>query len=188
MLDEEHRAGGMPEAGAGAQPALVAELAPVLGLARVGNGVALLAVASSIAALVTFPDSAADVTGPGWAVAALIASVVMLAICTLQHLIWLRAMAQWRGERDDDLAPLARISWIAHLVSYVVVLFGLYACIAATLAAGSTATSSALLAFSLLFLVVAQVLAGVQFLRVSGRSGTIPAHLRRMSEAIQRRR
>jgi hypothetical protein len=188
MLDEEHRAERTSALGTGAQPAVALEMAPQLGQTRVGNGVAVLGVAASIAAVVTFPDLAGSRSGQGWAIGALVTSVVMLAICTAQHLIWLRAMATWKGERSDELAPLARISWIAHLVSYAVVLFGLYACIAGSLAAGPTATASALLAFTLLFLVVAQVLAGVQFLRTSGPSGTIPAHLRRLGEFIRSRR
>jgi len=38
------------------------------------------------------------------------------------------------------------------------------------------------LAVTLIFVLAAQVLAGVQFLRASGPPGTIPAHIRRLKE------
>jgi hypothetical protein len=75
-----------------------------------------------------------------------------------------------------------------HLVSYAVLIFGLWACIAGSIAAGTTATAASLLAVALLFLIAAQVLGGVQYLRVSGPSGTIPSHLRRLAAEIERRR
>ena len=182
MLDEEYQPQQLPDYGARAQPALVARMTPQLRLTQAGNVVAVLAIAASIGAIATFPDYTGTSTGSGWAVASLITSLVLLGICTFQHMAWLRAMAEWRGERDYDLASLTRVSWILHIVSYAVVLFGLYATIAGSIAAGTTATAASLLAFALLFMVVAQVLAGVQYLRISGPPGTIPAHLRRLTQ------
>lgn len=188
MLDEEYQPGDVGDYGARAQPALVASLSPQLRMTQVGNIAAVLASVAAVGAIATFPNFAGGPTGSGWAVGAFLASIVLLVICTYQHVAWRRAMAEWRGDRDYDLASLTRISWVLHLVSYAPVLFGLWASIAGSVAAGPTARASALLAVALLLMVIAQVLAGVQYLRVSGPSGTIPAHLRRLSEAIQLRR
>ncbi len=187
MPDEDVDPQQTAEDRSGPQPAVVARMMPQLRLTQAGNGVALLASLCSVAAVYTYP-AAGGHSGKDWAISALVASCAMLAICTFQHLVWLRAMASWKGERGDDLGPMTRWSWIVHLVSYAVVLFGLWACIAGSVAAGATATASALLAFALLFLVLAQVLAGVQYVRTSGPPGTIPAYLRRLFEAIERRR
>ncbi len=176
-----------------ARPEVAVRMTPQLRFAQVGNGVAVLALVFSVVAVVTFPTAGGGSagqgsTGRGWAVSALAASVAMLVICTVQQLCWLRAMAGWRGRRVGDVTTVTRVSFVLELVSYPVVLFGLWAGTAGSVAAGTTATSSALLAFALLFLVVAQVLGAVQHVRTSGPSGTIPAYLRRLLDAIQRRR
>lgn len=188
MLDEEYQPQQIPDYGLRAQPALVARMAPQVKLTQAGVAAAVLAVALSAAALFTFPQFSGTSTGRGWAVAALVASIVMLLLCGYQLFAWLRAMAEWRGEQDHDLEALVRGSWIVHLVSYAVVLAALWACIAGSVAAGTTGTAAGLLAFALLCVVLAQVLAGVQYLRISGPSGTIPAHLRRLRAGIQRQR
>lgn len=184
VLDEEYDPQQIPGYGLRAQPALAARMEPQLRLTQAGNVVAGLAIVAGIAAYYTFPGF----SGSGWAVAALASSVVMLVVCSVQHLAWTRAMAEWRGERDYDLDRWTRVSWVLHLVSYVVVVFGLWASIAGSLAAGTGTAAASWLAVALLFLVVAQVLAGVQYLRISGPSGTIPSHLRRLAAAVQRRR
>ena len=48
-------------------------------------------------------------------------------------------------------------------------------------------TPPALLALALLFVLAAQVLAGVQYLRASGPPGTLPAHMRRLIERSRAR-
>jgi hypothetical protein len=178
----------IPGYGDQAQPALAARMTPQLRMTQVGLVAAVLSVALGAAAIYTFPNFAGAGSGRGWAVAALAAGLLMLGLCSLQLLAWTRAMAEWRGVRNYDLRGLTRLSWVAHLVSYAVVLLALWACIAGSVSAGTTATASALLAFALLFVVLAQVLGGVQYLRVSGPSGTIPAHLRRLGAAIARNR
>ena len=65
---------------------------------------------------------------------------------------------------------------------------GLLACMAASADAGWTATAAILLAMTLVLLLAAQVLAGVQYLRPSGPPGTVPTHMRRMMERQSRRR
>lgn len=181
MLDEEYGPEQIADYGTRAQPALAARMAPQLRMTQVGNVLAAFAIVTSIGASATFPRFTGGATGSGWAMVALVSSVVLLVICTFQHVAWQRAMAEWKGRRDYDLKLLALVSWIAHLVSYAVVLLALWACIAGSLAAGPTSTAADLLGLTLLFMVAAQVLAGVQYLRVSGPSGTIPGHLRRLS-------
>jgi hypothetical protein len=188
MQDEDYEAQQIPAYGGHAQPALAERMAPELRMTAAGTACGALAVATSVAALVVFPDFGGATRGSDWAVMALVASVVMVAIALVQLVAWRRAMAVWRGQRSDDLTGPTRVSWFVHLVSYLVVLVGLWACIAGSIAAGTSTAAAALLAFALLFLLLAQILAGVQYLRTVGPSGTIPGHLRRLSSAIQRRR
>jgi hypothetical protein len=53
--------------------------------------------------------------------------------------------------------------------------------------AGLTATAAALLAITLLLIILGQVFAGVQYLRSSGPPGTLPAHMRRLIQRSHRR-
>ena len=146
---------------------------------------AVASVGAAVAALAVFPFFTDDRTGLGWAVAALVAAVLMLAVCVIQLAVWRRAMASWRGQRLQDLHAEARLSWFAHLASYLAALLGLLACMAASAEAGWTATAAVLLALTLLLILAAQVLAGVQFLRPSGPPGTLPAHMRRIVARAQ---
>jgi hypothetical protein len=91
-------------------------------------------------------------------------------------------MASWLGKRPQDLHGEKRLSWIAHVMSYVVALAALFSTMEGSAAAGWSSVSAALLAVTLIFVLAAQVLAGVQFLRASGPPGTIPAHIRRLKE------
>ena len=188
MRDEGYGPQQIPDYGLRVQPALVERMTPQLRLTQLGTLAAASAVASAVTAVVVFPDFTGLETGSGWAVAVAVCAVVLLAICVIQLLAWRRALSEWRGERDYDLTALARLSWWVHLLTYVVVLVALWGCIAGSVAAGMTSVAAALLALSLLFLVLAQVLAGVQYLRIEGPSGTIPGHLRRLSTEIRRRR
>lgn len=171
-----------------AQPGLVERMAPMLRFTVLGTVAGVLAVVTSAAARLTWPGLTSAATGPGWSLVCLVDSVVMTGLAAVQVVCWRRALAVWRGDRSDDLAGLTRASLVAHALSYAAVLLGLWAGIAGSVAAGTSSTSAALLAFALLFLLLAQSLAGVQFLRTDGPSGTIPGHLRRMSAAIQARR
>ena len=93
---------------------------------------------------------------------------------------------------------LARAAWIPTLViwhadgrftrlegapcgDYAAALAALLSCMAGSAAAGWSSASAVLLAVTLFFVLAAQVLAGVQFLRPSGPPGTLPAHIRRLS-------
>jgi hypothetical protein len=185
---EDYEPQQIADYGLQAQPALVERMRPQPTLTLLGSVSALLAVVTALAALVTFPDFTGEATGSGWALGATIAAVVLLAIGAFQHVAWRRAMAEWTGARHYALGTLTRVSWLLHLLSYIAVLFALWACTAGSIRAGTTSNAAALLALSLLFMVVSQVLAGVQYLRIDGPSGTIPGHLRRLGDEIRRRR
>ena len=167
------------------QPAIVARMAPELKMIQVGTVSALLGVVCGLVALARYPSLWGGSSGVAWAATALVAALVMLAIAVIQLMAWRRAFASWWGERPQDLHGEARLSWVAHLVSYLVVLVTLLAAMAGSADATWSATASVFLALTLLFVVVAQVLAGVQFLRASGPPGTLPAHMRRL---VQRSR
>jgi hypothetical protein len=168
--------------GATAQPAIAARMAPHLRLTQIGAVCAAVAVIAAAAAVVLFPSFAGAGPGRGWAIGALVSAGLMLVVCIVQVAIWRRAMASWSGRRLHDLHAEARLSWIVHLVSYAIALAALFACMEGSDAAGWLTASSGLLAVTLLFVLAAQVLAGVQFLRPSGPPGTLPAHIRRLRE------
>ena len=187
MQDAEYRAEQIAAYGSTEQPAIAARMKPHLRLTQVGVACGAAGVILAAAALATFPSFTGDPQGRGWAITALVAAVLMLALCVIQLVVWRIAMASWRGIRPEDLHTEARLSWIAHLVSYPVALVGLFASMAGSAAAGWTATSAVLLAFTLLMILVAQALAAVQFLRPSGPPGTLPAHMRRLIARAQPR-
>jgi hypothetical protein len=180
MSEDENPPGLIAAYGATAQPAIAARMAPHLRLTQIGVVCAGLAVIASAVAVALFPSFAA--TGPerGWAIGALVCAVLMLIICAIQVVVWRRAMASWSGRRLHDLHAEARLSWIVHLVSYAVALAALFTCMKGSDAAGWVTASAGLLAITLLLVLAAQVLAGVQFLRPSGPPGTLPAHIRRL--------
>jgi hypothetical protein len=167
--------------GATAQPAIAARMAPHLRLTLIGTACGVVAVIAATAAVVVFPRFAGAGPGLAWAVGALVSAALMLVICVIQVAVWRRAMASWLGKRVQDLQREKQLSWIAHLTSYAVALAALFTCMAGSAAAGWSSAAAVLLGVSLLFVLAAQVLAGVQFLRPSGPPGTLPAHIRRIS-------
>jgi MFS family permease len=188
MQDAEYRAEQIAAYGSTEQPAIAARMAPHLRLTQVGVASAAIGVVLAIAAVALFPSFTGDAEGRGWAITALVSAILMLALCVIQLVVWRIAMASWRGVRPEDLRTEARLSWIAHLISYPVALLALFAGMAGSAAAGWTATAAVLLAFSLLTVLAAQALAAVQFLRPSGPPGTLPAHMRRLIARAQPRR
>jgi hypothetical protein len=180
MSHDEDPTRQVPAYGDTAQPAIAARMAPHLRLTQIGAVCGLVSVIAANAAVVIFPSFDGG-TGLAWAVGALVSAVLMLIICVVQVVVWRRAMASWLGKRPQDLQAEKQLSWIAHLASYAVALAALLSCMAGSAAAGWSSGSAVLLAVTLLFVLAAQVLAGVQFLRPSGPPGTLPAHIRRLN-------
>ncbi len=188
MRDADYSSDQIGAYGATEQPAVAARMVPHLRMTEIGAGCALLAVVFAVAAVVRFPSfDDTGATGLGWAVTALVGAVLVLAICVIQVVVWLRAMASWRGRRIQDLHGEARLSWIAHLASYPAVVLALLGSIAGSSYATWSATAAVLLGLCLLFVLAAQVLSAVQYLRPSGPPGTLPAHMRRLVERSQQR-
>jgi hypothetical protein len=180
MSHDEDPTRQVPAYGDTAQPAIAARMAPHLRLTQIGAVCGLVSVIAATAAVVIFPSFDGG-TGLAWAVGALVSAVLMLIICVVQVVVWRRAMASWLGKRPQDLQAEKQLSWVAHLASYAVALAALLSCMAGSAAAGWSSGSAVLLAVTLLFVLAAQVLAGVQFLRPSGPPGTLPAHIRRLN-------
>ena len=109
--------------------------------------------------MVTYPTNPfGGDNGRGWAIAALVCSVVLLGICTFQHVCWLRAMAVWRDQSQTDVRQLTTFTYAAQLVSYLVVAVAVWVGITAIVIAGWFATASILLLLTLALMLVAQVL------------------------------
>jgi hypothetical protein len=187
MRDAEYQPDEIGSYGATAQPAIASRMAPFLKMTQFGAISAVAAVVCAVVALIRFPSFSDGPGGVGWAVTALVAAVAVLAGCVIQVAVWQRALSSWRGERVQDLHGEARLSWVTHLLSYPVAIVALLACIAGSAYATWSATSATLLGLVLLFVLVAQMLAGVQYLRPSGPPGTLPAHIRRIVQRSQQR-
>lgn len=182
MRDEEYAPEQIGTYGDRAQPAVVERMAPHVRMTQVGTVFAALAVALGILGLVRYPDFAGASSGATWVVVNLVAAVVTLDICIFQVLAWRRALKVWRGELKLDLSRTSKLSWVVHLVSYLPVLVALWACLTASASAGFGASASTFLTLSLLSQLIAQVLAAVQYVRVSGPPGTVPNHMRQLIE------
>ena len=92
-------------------------------------------------------------------------------------------MAVWEGRGTADLQQISRSSFLVQIGSYVVVAAAFLAGILAVVNASWLATASILILLALVFMLAAQVLAGVQYVRHSGPPGALPAH---MHKAISR--
>lgn len=169
------------------RPEVATRMAPQLRLVQAGAGAALLALLCAVVAAVRFPAFSAQDTGVGWAVGAALAAAAMLAVAVIQLLVWRRALASWRGEHAEDLRTEVRLSWWAHVASYPVAVVALVLALTGGAEAGWTAVSASLLVLTLVLVLVAQLLAGVQYLRLDGPPGTLPAHLRRMAARARSR-
>jgi hypothetical protein len=176
MRDEEYRSEQIPSYGEPAQPVVASRTARHLRMIALGTAVAGLAVVLAVLAVITYPD-AFDIAGRGYAVAALVCSLLLLALCAAQLIFWRLATQDWRGHRHDDLGTLSRISFGAHLLAYVVAATTVVVTILGIVEAGWLAAASSLLFGSLVAMLAALVLAGVQYVRASGPPGNVPAHM-----------
>lgn len=177
MRDQEYRRDQIPAYGGDAQLALAERLRPMLRMSQIGTVLAVLAVLAALAAVLTYADFYGDFAGRGWTIAAFVSSLLLLGICTFQLVSWYRAMAIWQGHGTADLAQVARLSFTAQLASYGVIVIALITSIAGIVIASWLATSSILLMIALLFMIGAQILAGVQYVRASGPPGALPTHM-----------
>jgi hypothetical protein len=182
MRDEEYSPEQIPSYSGGEQLALAARMRPQLRMTQIGNVFAGLAVVAAVVALILYPNLWGNFEGRGWAVAAVVCAASLLAICTFQHVCWLLAMAVWEGRSHRELRPLSVAGFVAQIVSYFVVVVALWVAVTAIAILQWTATSAILLMVMLLFMMAAQVLAGIQYVRVTGPPGAVPAHMHKVVE------
>ena len=169
-------------------PVAARRMAPSVRLAVVGAGLALIGVVAGVVGLVGFVSLAGSAARSGWEVTLIVSAALMLLGCLAQLWCWHRAYASWRGERAADLSALSRASWLVHLGSYAVVLTALLSGLGASADAVWTTALAAWFTASMVLVIGAQVLCGVQYVRTDGPSGTIPAHLRRLRAWLAQQR
>jgi len=155
-------------------------------LVAVGSVLATLAIICALLALTAASRGVTTTTAVPWIITLLVCAGVLGALCVVQQRLWLRAWNLWRVDPSAMVAE--RFSWVVHVISYPVVVVGIFAGIAASrdvAFAGAVANWSTL---ALVPLIGAQVLGAVQHLRKEGPPGTIPTHVRRLSARIERSR
>ena len=129
---------------------------------------------------------AADSTAVPWIVTLLAAAAAMGLLCVVQVRLWNLAWRRWVEAIPTD--RVERGSWVLHVVSYAVVLVGIFAGVAASHDVGFAGTVSTFATLALVPLIAAQVLGAVQHVRRDGPPGTVPTHVRRLSARIERAR
>ena len=151
-----------------------------------GTLLATLALILGLVALNASSTGATDSTAVPWIVALLACAAVLGLLCVVQLRLWNQAWRRWVAGNPSQ--RLERVSWVLHVVSYPVVVVGLFAGLAASHDVGFAGSVSTFSTLALVPLVAAQVLGAVQHVRRDGPPGTIPTHLRRLSARVERSR
>lgn len=157
-----------------------------LPLVRGGAALAFCSVVAAGLGLINFPEMGGG--SSTWPVIATVCAVVMLAVCVIHVIAWQRAVRVWRDDPEEPLVTLTRVSYVAHVVSYVAIILGMWAMLTAMVRATFGSASGWLFAVALLALVASQVLGAVRHLRRSGPAGTLPVHFRRLNARADHRR
>ncbi|MFX4273792.1 hypothetical protein ACQBAR_03320 [Propionibacteriaceae bacterium Y1685] len=157
-----------------------------LPLVRGATAVAVCGLAAGALGLINFPSVGGR--GIGWPVTAVVCVATMAVVCLIHTVGWQRAVRTWQVDPEAPLATLTRVSFVAHVISYVAVLLGMWATMTAMVRATFSSASGWLFAVALLALVAAQLLGGVRQLRRGGPAGTLPTHFRRLNALADRRR
>lgn len=152
-------------------------------LAVTGAVLGVAALVLSILGLTSYPRSADD---QNWyAVLAVAGSGVLAACCLLNLISWSVAVGHWNREVDLESRTWSRASMGAHVLSYLAVLVGMYAMLAASAIAGWSSPPGRYFGIAFLLIIFAQVLGGTQRLRRHGPPGTIPNYLRQLNAKVQ---
>ena len=155
-------------------------------LVAVGSILATLAIILALLALTASTRGVATTTAVPWIITLLACAGVMGGLCVVQQRLWLRAWNLWRVDPSASVAE--RFSRVVHVVSYPVVVVGIFAGIAASHDVGFAGAVANWSTLALVPLIGAQVLGAVQYVRKSGPSGTIPTHVRHLAARIERSR
>lgn len=187
MPDEQYPIEDIPSYGAHQQPVLASRTRGHLRTTALGTGVAVVGLVAVLGGLLMYPDLDGGYAGRGWVVALACCAAAMVILCLWQHLSWRRASQVWNGRRDDDLGAVVAVSWILHLGSYAIALIALIVSVISLFEVGWFATTAIFVLVSLLALLAAQVLAGVQYVRAEGPPGVVPARMQVTHEHDQHR-
>lgn len=164
--------------GVRAQPAVVARMRPHLVLTRVGLAAAVVAlVLGAVAGRLFAPLTHVE---RWWSPLLVGGSVVLVAVCALQAWVWGQAMAEWSGRRDVNLARFLMPSYAAHWLSYAALACALFGALRMMGDAGSGSPAFWLALVAAVAGLVAQLTSAVEYLRLDGPPGTLPAHFRRL--------
>jgi hypothetical protein len=155
-------------------------------LVAVGSILATLSIIFALFALTAASRGATTTTAVPWIITLLVCAGIVGILCVVQQRLWLRAWNLWRVDPSAMVAE--RFSWVVHLVSYPVVVVGIFAGIAASHDVGFAGAVSNWSTLALVPLIGAQVLGAVQHLRKEGPPGTIPTHVRTLAARIERSR
>jgi hypothetical protein len=155
-------------------------------LVAVGSILATLSIILALLALTAASRGVTSTTAVPWIITLLVCAGITGGLCVIQQRLWLRAWNLWRVDPSAMIAQ--RFSWVVHLVSYPVVVVGIFAGIAASHDVGFAGAVSNWATLALVPLIGAQVLGAVQNLRKEGPSGTIPTHVRQLAARIERSR
>ena len=155
-------------------------------LVAVGSILATLAIILALLALTAASRGVTTTTALPWIITLLVCAALVGGLCVVQQRLWLRAWNLWRVDPSAMVAE--RFSWVVHVLSYPVVLVGIFAGIKASHDVGFLGAVANWATLALVPLIGAQVLGAVQYVRKDGPSGTIPTHLRHLAARIERSR
>lgn len=181
MRDDQYPPLEIPEYGLRVQPHLAKLGRRTLTTVLIGLGLAVVSLLGSVIAVIVYPSQIGD-TGQNEVRVAVWFALAMVLLTGYQAVAWYLAWLEWSGKRDSDLTAFGRVSFVVHVVSYVVVLAGMWFMMTAMVVALTTSAAFWLLAVGVLALVFAQIVGATEYLRTGGPSGTVPAHMRRLIE------
>ncbi|SEP58575.1 hypothetical protein SAMN05421756_10167 [Microlunatus flavus] len=152
----------------------------------VGTLLSTVALVLGLLALSAAYTGAADSTAVPWIVVLLACAAAMGLLCVVQVRLWNLAWRRWLSSIATE--RVERTSWWLHVASYVVVVLGIFAGVAASHDVGFAGGVSTFATLALVPLIAAQVLGAVQHVRRDGPPGTVPTHVRNLSARIERAR
>jgi hypothetical protein len=155
-------------------------------LVAVGSILATASVILTLLALNATAGGVTSTTAVPWIIAQLVCAAVIGILCVVQQRLWLRTWNVWRVNPAASVAE--RFSWVVHVVSYPVVVAGIFAGIAASHDVGFAGAVANWSTLALVPLIGAQVLGAVRYVRRDGPPGTIPTHIRDLAARIERSR
>lgn len=148
-------------------------------MAVVGTALSLIALVAAVFGVATALE------GYGFRVLAAIAAGVLMLCCGVNAYGWQSQLGDWRGGSDAGYQRRARLTLIAHVVSYAAVLIGMYATLEGSALAGWASGPGTLHGIAFILMIFGQIIGGTQYLRRSGQPGTIPTYLRKLNAKVQ---